>query len=400
MEKRTPGDVLKLAKDAGVEIVDVRFCDLPGLMQHFSVPAHELTEDVFEDGLGFDGSSIRGFQEIQESDMLLIPDPNTAVLDPFRQHTTLNINAYVRDPLTGESYSRDPRYIVAKAEAYLKSTGLADTAYFGPEAEFYIFDSVRFDQNQFSGYYFLDSVEGVWNSGRERELDGSPNLAYKPRYKEGYFPVPPMDQFQDLRSEMVRQLEAVGISIEVQHHEVGTAGQAEIDMRFDELAVMADKLMLYKYVVKNVARAAGYSVTFMPKPLFQDNGSGMHVHQSLWKDGEPLFFDEKGYAGLSDMARWYIGGLLKHAPAICAFSNQFVQAVGARLRGAGEPRVLAAQPFGVGPNPVVLEEPEGQAARVPLPRPVVQPVSRVLGDAHGRPRRDPEPNRAAGTGRP
>jgi glutamine synthetase len=321
MEKRSPNDVLKLAKDAGVEIVDVRFCDLPGLMQHFSVPAHELTADVFEDGLGFDGSSIRGFQEIQESDMLLIPDPNTAVLDPFRQHTTLNINAHVRDPLTGESYSRDPRYIVQKAEAYLKSTGLADTAYFGPEAEFYIFDSVRFDQNQFSGYYFLDSVEGVWNSGRERELDGSPNLAYKPRYKEGYFPVPPMDQFQDLRSEMVRQLEAVGISIEVQHHEVGTAGQAEIDMRFDELAVMADKLMLYKYVVKNVARAAGYSVTFMPKPLFQDNGSGMHVHQSLWKDGEPLFFDEKGYAGLSDMARWYIGGLLAHAPAICAFSN-------------------------------------------------------------------------------
>ena len=233
----------------------------------------------------------------------------------------MNINAHVRDPLTGESYSRDPRYIVQKAEAYLKSTGIADTAYFGPEAEFYIFDSVRFDQNQFSGYYFLDSVEGVWNSGRERELDGSPNLAYKPRYKEGYFPVPPMDQFQDLRSEMVRQLEAVGIAIEVQHHEVGTAGQAEIDMRFDELAVMADKLMLYKYVVKNVARAAGYSVTFMPKPIFQDNGSGMHVHQSLWKDGQPLFFDEKGYAGLSDMARWYIGGLLKHAPAICAFSN-------------------------------------------------------------------------------
>ena len=236
MEQRSAGDVLKLVKDANVEIVDVRFCDLPGLMQHFSVPAHELTEDVFEDGLGFDGSSIRGFQEIQESDMLLIPDPNTAVLDPFRQHVTLNINAHVRDPLTGESYSRDPRFIVQKAEAYLKSTGIADTAYFGPEAEFYIFDSVRFDQNQYSGYYFLDSVEGVWNSGRERELDGTPNLAYKPRYKEGYFPVPPMDQFQDLRSEMVRQLEAVGIAIEVQHHEVGTAGQAEIDMRFDELA--------------------------------------------------------------------------------------------------------------------------------------------------------------------
>ncbi len=317
----TPGDVLKTIKDGGIEVVDVRFCDLPGLMQHFSIPSHELTEDVFEDGLGFDGSSIRGFQEIQESDMLLIPDPTTAIVDPFRQHPTLNINCYVRDPLTGESYSRDPRYIAQKAEAYLRSTELADTAYFGPEAEFYIFDSVRFDQNQFSGYYFLDSVEGVWNSGRERELDGTPNLAYKPRYKEGYFPVPPMDQFQDLRSEMVRVLEQVGISIEVQHHEVGTAGQAEIDMRFDTMAVMADKLMLYKYVVKNVARAAGYSVTFMPKPIFQDNGSGMHVHQSLWKGGEPLFFDEKGYAGLSDMARWYIGGLLSHAPSILAFSN-------------------------------------------------------------------------------
>ena len=321
MEQRTANDVLKLVSDAGIDVIDVRFCDLPGLMQHFSIPAHELTADVFEEGLGFDGSSIRGFQEIQESDMLLIPDPNTAVIDPFTEHATLDINCFVRDPLTGESYTRDPRYIVAKAADYLASTGLADTAYFGPEAEFYIFDSVRFDQNQFSGYYYVDSVEGVWNSGRERELDGSPNLGYKPRYKEGYFPVPPMDQFQDLRSEMMRVLEQVGIPIEVQHHEVGTAGQAEIDMRFDTITTMADKLMLYKYVVKNVARKRGYSVTFMPKPIFMDNGSGMHVHQSLWKGGEPLFFDEAGYAGLSDMARWYIGGLLAHAPAICAFAN-------------------------------------------------------------------------------
>src|SRR3954464_462196 len=319
--ERSPADVVRMLSDEDIQVVDVRFCDLPGLMQHFSVPAHELTDDVFEEGLGFDGSSIRGFQEIQESDMLLMPDPATAVIDPFREHTTLNINAFVKDPVTGESYSRDPRYIAKKAEDYLAGTGLADTAYFGPEAEFYIFDSARFDQNQYSGYYFLDSVEGVWTSGREFELDGSPNLAYKPRYKEGYFPVPPMDSFQDLRSEMVRVLEQVGISIEVQHHEVGTAGQAEIDMRFDTLAVMADKLMLYKYVVKNVARQRGYSVTFMPKPIFMDNGSGMHVHQSLWKGGEPLFFDEAGYAGLSDMARWYIGGLLSHAPAICAFSN-------------------------------------------------------------------------------
>jgi glutamine synthetase len=321
MEQRSPADVLKLVKDQKIDVIDVRFCDLPGLMQHFSVPAHELTADVFQEGLGFDGSSIRGFQEIQESDMLLIPDPNTAVIDPFREHPTLMINCYVQDPITGDAYTRDPRFIVKKAAQFLEGSGIADTAYFGPEAEFYIFDSVRFDQNQFSGYYFLDSVEGVWNSGRDKELDGSPNLAYKPRYKEGYFPVPPMDQFQDLRSEMVRVLEQVGISIEVQHHEVGTAGQAEIDMRFDTITTMADKLMLYKYVVKNVARARGYSVTFMPKPIFQDNGSGMHVHQSLWRSGEPLFYDELGYAGLSDMARYYIGGLLKHAPSILAFSN-------------------------------------------------------------------------------
>jgi glutamine synthetase len=289
-------------------------------MQHVTVPAHALEESTFTEGHGFDGSSIRGFQEIQESDMLLIPDPDTAVIDPFTQHKTLNINCFVQDPVTGEAYSRDPRYIAKKAEDYLRGTGIADTAYFGPEAEFYIFDSARFDQNQYSGFYFLDSIEGVWNSGRPEELDGSPNLGYKVRYKEGYFPVSPMDQYQDLRSEMLMTLEKVGIPIEVQHHEVGTAGQAEIDMRFDTLSSMADKLMLYKYVVKNVARAAGKTVTFMPKPLFQDNGSGMHVHQSLWKGGEPLFFDEKGYAGLSDMARWYIGGLLSHAPAILAFA--------------------------------------------------------------------------------
>ncbi len=399
----TPSDVLKSIKDEEVDIVDIRFCDLPGLMQHFSIPAHELTEDVFEDGLGFDGSSIRGFQEIQESDMLLIPDPATAVIDPFTQHKTLNINCFVRDPVTGESYSRDPRYIAKKAEDYLRGTGIADTAYFGPEAEFYIFDSARFDQNQYSGYYHLDSIEGVWNSGRETELDGSPNLGYKIRYKEGYFPVSPMDQYQDLRSEMLMTLERVGIPIEVQHHEVGTAGQAEIDMRFDTLATMADKLMLYKYVVKNVARAAGKTVTFMPKPLFQDNGSGMHVHQSLWKGGEPLFFDEKGYAGLSDLARWYIGGLLKHAPSLLAFTNPTVNSykrLVPGLRGAGQPRVLAAQPLGRGAHPALLEEPEGEAHRVPLPRPVVQPVPRVLGVAHGRPRRHPEPDRAAGAARP
>ena len=320
MEQRTSAEVLSLVQSEGIDIVDFRFCDLPGLMQHFSVPSHELTEGGFEDGYGFDGSSIRGFQEIQESDMLLVPDPSTAIIDPFREHVTLGVNCFVRDPVTGEPYTRDPRYVARKAEEYVKGTGVADTVYMGPEAEFYILDSARFDQNQYSGYYFIDSVEGVWNSGREFELDGGPNLGYKPRYKEGYFPVPPMDSFQDLRSEMILTLEKLGVEVEVQHHEVGTAGQAEIDMRFDTLLTMADKLMLYKYVVKNVARAAGFTVTFMPKPIFQDNGSGMHTHQSLWKGGEPLFFDEKGYGQVSDLARWYIGGLLKHAPSVLAFA--------------------------------------------------------------------------------
>jgi glutamine synthetase len=317
VEERTPDDVLQLIGDEGIEIVDVRFCDLPGLMQHFSMPAGQLTAEVFDEGVGFDGSSIRGFQEIQESDMLLVPDPNTAVIDPFTQHKTLNLNCFVNDPVTGESYSRDPRYVARKAEEYLTSTGLADTCYMGPEAEFFVFDDVRFDQNEHEGYYSIESVEAAWNTGREE----NPNLGYKPRYKEGYFPVPPMDHFQDLRSEMILVLERVGVEIEIHHHEVGTAGQAEIDMRFDSLLRMADKLMLYKYVVKNVARQAGKTATFMPKPVFQDNGSGMHTHQSLWKGGEPLFYSEAGYAGLSDMGRWYIGGLLTHAPAILAFSN-------------------------------------------------------------------------------
>src|ERR1700683_5263163 len=316
MKERSPAEVVKLVKDEGIEVVDLRFCDLPGLMQHFSVPAHGLTEGGFTEGFGFDGSSIRGFQQIHESDMILLPDPSTAVIDPFRQHKTLNLNCFVHDPLTLEPYSRDPRYVAKKAEAYVKSSGVADTSYFGPEAEFFIFDDVRFGQDQHSAFYQVDSVEGIWNSGR----DESPNLGYKPRYKEGYFPVPPMDHYQDLRSEMILTMEKMGIELEVQHHEVGTAGQAEIDMRFDTLLRMADKLMLYKYIVKNVAAANGHTATFMPKPIFQDNGSGMHVHSSLWKAGEPLFYAETGYAGLSDIGRWYIGGLLKHAPAILAFA--------------------------------------------------------------------------------
>jgi len=314
----TPGDVLNLIRDNEVQIVDLRFADLPGLMQHFSVPAHELTEESFDEGFGFDGSSIRGFQEIQESDMILVPDPGTAVLDPFRTHPTLILNCFVKDPITGESYSRDPRHVAAKAERYLEGSGIAQLSYWGPEAEFYIFDSVRFDQNQHSSYYYVDAVEGAWNSGAE---EGGRNLGYKPRYKEGYFPVPPTDHYQDLRSEMALALEAAGIPVEVQHHEVGTAGQAEIDIRFGTLLETADRLMLFKYIIKNTALKHGKTVTFMPKPIFQDNGSGMHTHQSLWTDGVPLFYDEAGYAGLSDLGRWYIGGLLAHAPALTAFTN-------------------------------------------------------------------------------
>jgi glutamine synthetase len=313
----TPKDTLKLIADSGAAVVDLRFCDLPGLMQHFSMPAHEFTEEGFTDGYGFDGSSIRGFQEIQESDMLLVPDPDSAVVDAFREHPTVNINCFVKDPVTGEWYTRDPRNVARKAEAYLKESGLADTSYWGPEPEFYILDSIRFDQNQHEGYYYVDAIEGIWNSGTD-EPGG--NKGHKPRYKEGYFPVPPMDHYQDIRSEMMLKLIEAGVNVEVQHHEVGTAGQAEIDMGFGPLLTQADRVMLLKYVVKNVAVARGKTVTFMPKPIFQDNGSGMHVHQSLWKDGKNTFFDDTGYAQLSENARYYAGGLLQHAPAILAFA--------------------------------------------------------------------------------
>jgi len=318
----TSGDeLMAFIKNEDVEFVDVRFCDLPGVMQHFTLPVQNFGPEVLSDGLMFDGSSIRGFQAIHESDMLLLADPSTALLDPFRQHKTLNLTFFVHDPLTGEAYTRDPRNIARKAEAYLRGSGIADTAYFGPEAEFYIFDDVRFETNQHSGYYYLDSVEAAWNTGRTEE---GGNLGYKPRYKGGYFPVSPTDHFADLRSEMVKQLMAAGIKIEMQHHEVGTAGQAEINFKFDSLLRTADNLMTFKYIVKNVARVAGRTVTFMPKPIFGDNGSGMHCHQSLWKDGSPLFYDEIGYAGLSDTARHYIGGLLKHASSLLAFTNPTV----------------------------------------------------------------------------
>ncbi|HEX6517624.1 MAG TPA: type I glutamate--ammonia ligase [Nocardioidaceae bacterium] len=312
-------ELLKFIQDEGVEMVDVRFCDLPGIMQHFTVPTSSFGEAVFEDGLSFDGSSIRGFQAIHESDMSLFPDPTTAYLDPFRERKTLVVNFFIHDPLTGEAYSRDPRNIARKAQAYLKSTGIGDTAYFAPEAEFYVFDNVRFATRENEGFYHIDSSAGAWNTGVEQE-----NRGYKVRYKGGYFPVPPYDHFADLRAEISTELERAGLVVERQHHEVGTAGQAEINWRFDELLASADAVMKFKYIVKNVAWRNGKTATFMPKPIFGDNGSGMHCHQSIWSNGEPLFYDEAGYAGLSDTARFYIGGLLKHAPALLAFTNPTV----------------------------------------------------------------------------
>ncbi|NTU63954.1 MAG: type I glutamate--ammonia ligase, partial [Chloroflexi bacterium] len=291
---------------------------------------------IFAEGLGFDGSSIRGFQHIHESDMLLMPDPSTVVVDPICKIPTLSLICDVVDPITHVPYSRDPRNIAKKAEAYLKTTGVADQSYWGPEAEFFIFDSVRFDQNQYSGYYFIDSEEGIWNSGRE-----GANLGHRPRWKEGYFPVAPADQLQDFRSEVILRLMAAGVPVEVHHHEVATAGQCEIDMRFSTLVSMADHLLMYKYVIKNVAREYGKTATFMPKPLFGDNGSGMHVHQSLWKGGKTLMADPKGYAGLSQLAKWYIGGLLKHAPALLAITSPSVNSYHRLVPGYEAPVNLA-----------------------------------------------------------
>ena len=312
----TPKEVLEFAKANGVKMVDLKFLDLPGLWQHFSVPISELDESSFDDGFGFDASSIRGWQPINASDMLVIPDPETAVIDPFMEVPTLSLVCNIVDPITRERYTRDPRYIAQKAEEYLKFTGIADTSYFGPEAEFFIFDDIRYDSASNYSYYFIDSDEGIWNSGREE----GPNLGYKIRHKEGYFPVPPSDTLQDIRTEMALVMEQVGIRVECQHHEVATAGQAEIDMRFAPLVKMGDQLMWFKYIIKNVARRHGKTVTFMPKPLYGDNGSGMHTHISLWKDGKPLFAGDR-YAGLSEMALYAIGGILKHAPALCAFTN-------------------------------------------------------------------------------
>jgi glutamine synthetase len=309
--------VMRLIEERGLQMVDVKFTDLPGTWQHFSIPVSAFSKDCFLDGLGFDGSSIRGFQKINESDMLLRPDPATAFVDPACEVPTLSLICDVWDPVSGEPYARDPRQIARKAEQHLQSTGIADTGYFGPELEFYLFNDLRYSQDARSAFYSVDSSEGIWNTGRD-EPGG--NLGYKVRHKEGYFPAPPLDKLQDVRSRIVLKLLEVGVPVEIHHHEVATAGQCEIDMRFSTLLEMADNSMKYKHVIRNVAAAHGLVATFMPKPLFGDNGSGMHVHQSLWKDGRNLFFDEKGYALLSDTARHYIGGLIAHAPALLAFA--------------------------------------------------------------------------------
>ena len=328
-------EALELAKKNRVQVVDLKFVDLIGTWQHFTVPASELTEDLFKDGSGLDGSSIRGWKAINNSDMLVVPDPATACLDPFTAVPTLSLIGNVVDPISRETYERDPRYIAQKAEKYLQSTKIGDTSYWGPEAEFFIFDQARYDQTSHSGYYHIDSDEGVWNMGQE-----GVNLGGKIRHKEGYFPVPPTDTQQDIRSEMILEMEKVGIAVEKHHHEVATAGQAEIDIRFDSLLRTADKMMMYKYIVKNVARRHGKTVTFMPKPIFGDNGSGMHTHQSIWKEGKPLFAG-KEYAGVSQMCLHYIGGILKHAPALAAITNPTTNSYKRLTPGFEAPVLLA-----------------------------------------------------------
>ena len=331
-----PNDVLALVKKNKCVMVDFKFLDLPGQWQHFSVPVSELDKDAFEDGFGFDGSSIRGWKPIHASDMLVIPDPKTARMDPFCREPTLSLICDVVDPITRQPYDRDPRNVAKKSVAYLQSTGIADTCYIGPEAEFFVFDDVRFDQNRHEGYYHLDSAEGVWNRGK----DEKPNLGHKPGWKGGYFPCAPIDTLQDLRTEMVLNMQGVGIHVECQHHEVATAGQCEIDMRFSDLVDMGDQLMWFKYIVKNTAHKNGKTVTFMPKPLFEDNGSGMHVHQSLWKDGQPLFAGNE-YAGLSEMALHYLGGILKHGQALNAFTNPTTNSYKRLVPGFEAPTTLA-----------------------------------------------------------
>jgi glutamine synthetase len=374
----SPKEVLEYAAKHEARQLDLRFTDLPGLNQHISYPISMLKEDVLEEGFGIDGSSIRGWAAINESDMLLIPDGATAFMDPFNEVPTVVMTCDVIDPITRQHYDRDPRWIAKKAEMFLQSSGIADTAYFGAEAEFFIFDNVRFDQTANTGFYFIDAEEGRWNSGREKD-----NLGYRPRYKEGYFPVPPTDHYQDLRAEMVEVMIQCGLDIECHHHEVATGGQCEIDQRFDTMVKSADNMMLYKYIVRNVAYQYGKSVTFMPKPLFGDNGSGMHCHQSLWKGGNPLFAGD-GYAGLSEMALHYIGGLLKHARALSAIiaptTNSYKRLVPG-YEAPGEPCLFAPatdrRPYAFD----VLGESEGET--VEFGADPCATVPRVRGDDDG-----------------
>ena len=329
-------EMFKFIKDEGVEFIDVRFTDLPGIQQHFTVPVSSFDEGVLESGFGFDGSSVRGFQSIDQSDMTLLPDISTAYVDPFRKAKTLNIDFFVHDPITGEAYSRDPRNIARKAEAYLASTGIGDTVFFAPEAEFYIFDRVKYATSSHESFYEIQSVAGAWNTGADIE----DNRGYKVRYKGGYFPVSPTDHFTELRNDMMLNLEQVGLTVERGHHEVGTAGQAEINYNFDTLLRAADDVMKFKYIIRNTAWENDKTVTFMPKPIFGDNGSGMHVHQSIWNEGKPLFYDESGYGGLLDMARYYVGGILKHAPALLAFTNPTVNSYHRLVPGFEAPVAL------------------------------------------------------------
>ena len=393
-----PKDVLALAKDRGAVMVDLKFMDFVGLWQHFTIPLPEMKEEIFDEGLGFDGSSIRGWAEIHASDMLVFPDPSSAVMDPFTKDPTLSLVCNIVDPITKEPYGRDPRNIAMKAEKYLKSTGLADTAYFGPEAEFFIFDEVRFDSKPNASFYEIGSSEAAWSTGKEEG-----NRGYKVRYKEGYFPVAPLDSLNDIRTEMCRVLADVGIEVERQHHEVATAGQAEIDFRFNTLVKCADNLSWFKYIVKNVAWRHGKTATFMPKPVFGDNGSGMHTHQSLWKNGKPLFAGD-GYAGMSEMALHYIGGILKHARALAAICNPTTNSYKRLVPGFEAPVNLAYSSRNRSASiriPMVQPQPEGEAAGVPQPGSVVQPVPGLLRAADGRSGRDREqdrPRRSAGQG--
>ena len=363
-------EVLDFAKKNKVQVVDMKFVDLIGTWQHFTIPVSELTEGLFKDGSGLDGSSIRGWRAINNSDMLLVPDPATACMDPFCSVPTLSLIGNVVDPITREMYDRDPRFIAQKAEKYLQSTKIGDTSYWGPEAEFFIFDHARYDQTNHSAYYHIDSDEGVWNMGQE-----GVNLGGKIRHKEGYFPVPPTDTQQDIRTEMILEMEKAGIATEKHHHEVATAGQAEIDIRFDSLLRTADKMMMFKYIVKNVARRHGKTVTFMPKPIFGDNGSGMHTHQSIWKDGKPLFAG-KEYAGVSQMCLHYIGGILKHAPALAAFTNPSTNSYKRLTPGFEAPVLLAYSSRNRSAGiriPMYSPSPKAKRIEVSFPDPAANP---------------------------